>query len=283
MTDQPLTPTDRHVPEDVQAELDQPRPLAPVQIERFRQDGFIKAPGFFSEATLRHFDPIVTSLTLERDPNRGKALEDLGTYGRAFVQVGNLWTVDERVRRLALCRRGAQAAADLLGCKHVRMWHDQALFKKAGGGFTPWHADQQYWPFDTGQCVTLWMPFHAVPLDMGPLAFARGSHLKNIGRDLAISDDSERQIQQAVRQAGLDEVYEPYAAGEVSFHYGWTLHRAGPNQTSEARRVFTVIYMDAQMRLSPRTPAHREDWAKWTPSTHVGRVMDDPLNPLINA
>jgi hypothetical protein len=28
----------------------------------------------------------------------------------------------------------------------VRLYHDQALFKEAEGGITPWHADQYYWP-----------------------------------------------------------------------------------------------------------------------------------------
>ncbi len=76
---------------------------------------------------------------------------------------------------------------------------------------------------------------------MGPLCFGKGSHLKKIGRDLAISDDSERLIRQAIQREDVIESFEPYALGEVSFHLAWTLHRAGPNMTDSARKVHTII------------------------------------------
>ncbi|MCC6579333.1 MAG: phytanoyl-CoA dioxygenase family protein [Phycisphaeraceae bacterium] len=269
------------VPDDIRQELNQPYRLDRQVVEQFRADGFVHLPRFFSPAALGFFDPLITRITLDRNPHKDKSLDELDTYGRAFIQVGNLWELDPVVRLLALCRRGGQAAAELMGCDGVRMWHDQALYKQAGGGFTPWHADQQYWPFDSGKCVTMWIPLQETPMEMGPLCFGRGSHHKNIGRDMTISDDSEKFIQHEVKRQGIDEVYKPYALGEVSFHYGWTLHRAGPNTTSQPRRVFTIIYMDARMKLAPRTPVHRADWARWTPSTCAGRVLDDPLNPVL--
>jgi len=55
----------------------------------------------------------------------------------------------------------------LLDTQGVRMWHDQSLYKEPSGGFTPWHADQQYWPMASGLCVTAWIPLHAVPLVQG--------------------------------------------------------------------------------------------------------------------
>jgi ectoine hydroxylase-related dioxygenase (phytanoyl-CoA dioxygenase family) len=164
----------------------------------------------------------------------------------------------------------------------VRLWHDQALYKEPAGGFTPWHADQQYWPMASGLSVTAWIPLHAVPLEMGPLSFARGSHRKRIGRELAISEESERLIREAVRDQGLVEVSEPYAAGDVSFHLGWTRHRAGPNTTAHPRKVHTVIFMDIDMLLAePKNDAQRLDHQTWTPSTEIGQVMADPRNPVL--
>jgi ectoine hydroxylase-related dioxygenase (phytanoyl-CoA dioxygenase family) len=134
----------------------------------------------------------------------------------------------------------------------------------------------------SGLCVTAWIPLQAVPLEMGPLAFARGSHRKRIGRDLAISDESEALIRTAVAEHGLREVTEPYAAGDVSFHLGWTLHRAGPNTTPTPRKVHTVIYMDVDMRLAkPKNAAQQLDQTTWTPSTAIGEVMNDPRNPVL--
>lgn len=262
--------------------LDAPYPLSADHCRRFREDGFIRLPNVFDAATLERFDREITRLTLERNPLADVPLERRDTYGKAFIQVGNLWEMSPEARRLSFSRRLAGIAAGLLGVDGVRIWHDQALYKEPGGGFTPWHADQQYWPMASSLCVTAWIPLHAVPAEMGPLAFARGSHLKRIGRDLEISDDSERLIRDALRSEGLIEVAEPYATGDVSFHLGWTLHRAGPNVTSQPRKVHTVIYMDAGMRLAePANDNQRADHARWTPSTRVGDVMDDPLNPVL--
>jgi hypothetical protein len=117
---------------------------------------------------------------------------------------------------------------------------------------------------------------------MGPLCFGRGSHHKRIGRDLEISAESEAHIRDAVRKEKIDEVQEPYALGDVSFHLGWTLHRAGPNTTDQIRRVFTIIYMDIDMRLATPTNKNQQfDWETWTPTTQVGEIMNDPLNPVL--
>lgn len=263
-------------------DVDQPYELTDTQIRQFHEDGFVKLPDVFAPSQLEPYAARITELTLANDPHKGKSLDELDTYGKAFIQVGNLWEMDDVAKRLSFSKRLAGIATALLGTAGVRMWHDQALYKQPSGGFTPWHVDQQYWPMATGLSVTAWIPLQPVPIEMGPLCFGRGSHLKNIGRDLAISDESERIIRDAIQREGVLEVYEPYAAGEVSFHYGWTLHRAGPNTTDQPRRVHTVIYMDRAMRLAPpKNDAQQSDWERWTPSTQVGEVMADARNPVL--
>jgi ectoine hydroxylase-related dioxygenase (phytanoyl-CoA dioxygenase family) len=264
------------------ADLDAPYPLGDEQKRRFRDDGFIRLPGVFGADTLAHFDREITRVTMENNSLADVPLDRRDTYGKAFIQVCNLWQKSDEAKRLSFSRRLARLATDLLDTRGVRMWHDQALYKEPAGGFTPWHTDQQYWPMASSLCVTAWIPLHAVPLDRGPLSFGRGSHLKRIGRELEISDESERIIREAIREQGVVEVTEPYGLGDVSFHLGWTLHRAGPNTTTESRRVHTVIFMDVDMRLAaPKTANERNDHAAWTPATRVGEIMDDPLNPVL--
>jgi hypothetical protein len=264
------------------AALGEPYPLTEPRRMAFREEGFIRLPKVFAPEVLASLEPAITADTLAHDKNAGVPLEDRDTYGKAFIQVGNLWERCPEARSLTFSKRLARIAAELLDVRGVRLWHDQALYKEPSGGFTPWHADQQYWPMASGLCVTAWIPLQAVPLEMGPLAFARGSHRKRIGRELAISDESEQLIQDAVREQGLVEVTEPYDAGDVSFHLGWTLHRAGPNTTARPRKVHTVIFMDIDMRLAkPKNAAQRLDHETWTPSTAVGEVMADPRNPVL--
>ena len=63
-----------------------------------------------------------------------------------------------------------------MGVDGVRLYHDQALYKEPGGGFTPWHQDQTYWPLDTTHTITMWMPLLDIPPNVGSMRFASGSH-----------------------------------------------------------------------------------------------------------
>jgi hypothetical protein len=263
-------------------DIDSPFALTPDHIRQFREDGFIKLKNVLSPEAIEYYGEAVTRYTLDHNPVKDKPLDQRDTYGKAFIQVSNIWEHDPVVREFSFSKRLARIAAELMGTTGVRMWHDQALYKEAGGGFTPWHADQQYWPMSSALSCTVWIPLQATPLDMGPLVFAKGTHLKNMGRDLEISDESERQIREMIKQNGVVEVFEPYDLGEVSFHYGWTLHRAGPNTTGQPRKVHTVIYMDEDMRLvQPKNQNQQNDWEKWTPSTRLGEIMADRLNPVL--
>jgi ectoine hydroxylase-related dioxygenase (phytanoyl-CoA dioxygenase family) len=164
----------------------------------------------------------------------------------------------------------------------VRMYHDQALYKEAGGGITPWHADQYYWPLSTDKTITAWVPLQEVPLEMGPLEFSAGSHSIIEGRELAISDDSEAKIQQKLRVTDFKHVIEPFDLGEVSFHSGWVFHRAGANQTDDIRKVMTVIYMDKDMILKePENENQVKDWNTWCPGAKIGEVINSPINPVL--
>ncbi|MEM8768283.1 MAG: phytanoyl-CoA dioxygenase family protein [Pseudomonadota bacterium] len=204
------------------------------------------------------------------------------TYARAFTQRMNLWRDNELIARLVLARRLGRLAAELLGVQAVRIYHDQALYKEAGGGHTPWHADQFYWPLASDRTVTAWIPLQAVSAAMGPLAFAKGSHrvARELSGELAISDASEREIGAAVEGLPVDD--RPFELGEVSFHGGWTCHRAGANSTRHTRAAFTIIYMDADMRmLEPQHQNHRADAALWLPGVKPGAPAASPINPLV--
>lgn len=262
--------------------LDTPYHLDPASVDRFRRDGFIKLKEVFDGPTLAHFGAAITGQTLAHNPLKDVPMEERSTYDKAFIQVGNLWEKCETCRAFTFSKRLARIAAELLEVPGVRLWHDQALYKEPKGGFTPWHVDQQYWPMLTDRSVTVWIPLQPVPMDMGPLEFGKRSHLMNIARQVEISDQSEAIIQGAVDRYQIQTLYEPYALGEVSFHLGWTLHRAGGNTTDTPRAVHTVIYMEDDQRLAePQNPFQQADWEAWTPGSQLGGVMADAKNPVL--
>ncbi len=194
----------------------------------------------------------------------------------------NLWTEDEAVKEFVFSPRIASIATQLLQTDGVRLYHDQALYKEAGGGITPWHADQYYWPLDSDKTVTAWVPLQATPKEMGPLEFSAGSHRVEEGRDLAIGDQSERILQEKLRVTDFPHVIEAFDAGEVSFHSGWVFHRAGANSTEAVRKVMTIIYVDKDMRVTPPINKHQQnDLDTWMPGSQIGEVVDSPLNPVL--
>ncbi|MCX5661196.1 MAG: phytanoyl-CoA dioxygenase family protein [Planctomycetota bacterium] len=263
-------------------DIDSHYPLSADQIARYRDLGFIKLKNVLSPEALAFYGERITALTLDLNPRKGMPMEGRTTYDKAFIQVGNLWLRSHRVREFVMGKRLARIAAELMGTTGVRIWHDQALYKEAGGGFTPWHADQFYWPMATPHSCTAWIPLQATPLEMGPVAFAARSQHYDVGRDLAISDESEKAMTKALAAGGYDVTYEPFDLGEISFHMGWTFHRAQDNTTDQPRKVMTIIYMDEDMRLAkPRNNAQENDRKAWCVDTAIGEVMDSPITPVI--
>ncbi|NUS38173.1 MAG: phytanoyl-CoA dioxygenase [Lysobacter sp.] len=262
-------------------DLDRPYPLRDAQLEQFRHDGFIRLKRVFSPEALRLYGEEITRLTIALN-TQTRPLEERSTYDRAFLQVMNLWEHDARVREFVFGRRLAQLAATLLQVDGVRLYHDQSLYKEPGGGITPAHADQYYWPLASDRCITAWVPLQAVPREMGPLAFYAGSQHVEFGRALGISDESEREITANMEAHGFPVSDAPFELGEVSFHLGWTFHRAGANRSSQPRSVMTMIYMDRDMRLkAPENDMQRQDHATWCPGARAGEVIDTPKNPVL--
>lgn len=261
--------------------LDQPYALTTDQIAFYQKNKFIKLKHVLSEELLKYFNQeisrIVISMSKDHIP-----IDQRDTYGKAFLQLMNLWVDNHEIRPLICSARIAQIATELLQVKGVRMYHDQALYKEAGGGITPWHADQYYWPLDTDRTVTAWIPLQKTPLEMGPLEFSSGSHAITAGRDLMIGDESETVINKTLKVTDFEHVIEPFDAGEISFHSGWIFHRAGANTTDEVRRAMTIIYMDKDMVLKqPENENQIADWHTWCPGAVIGQVINSPLNPVL--
>ena len=269
------------VSSEVRDALAKPYQLTNEQIEFYNQNRYIKLKQVFDAATLSFFNDAISKRVALMN-NEVKPLEERSTYGKAFLQLFNLWREDDIVKELVFSKRLAKIAADLMQTDGVRIYHDQALFKEGGGGITPWHADQYYWPLETDKTITAWIPLQETPLELGPLEFSAGSHQIVEGRDLEIGDESEAAIQQKLRVTDFKHVIEPFDLGEISFHSGWVFHRAGANTTDQMRKVMTVIYMDKDMVLkNPDNKNQINDWNTWCPGAKVGEVINTAINPVI--
>jgi ectoine hydroxylase-related dioxygenase (phytanoyl-CoA dioxygenase family) len=267
---------------DIKSFLEEPYDLSHDQIQFYQENRYIKLKHVLNDQTLRFYNEVISEQVHKMNEVE-IPLEDRNTYGKAFLQLFNLWREDELIKELIFSKRLAKIATDLMQTEGVRLYHDQALFKEGGGGITPWHADQYYWPLETDKTITAWIPLQETPLALGPLEFSAGSHQIIEGRELEIGDESEALIQQKLRVTDFKHVIEPFDAGEISFHSGWVFHRAGANSTNQMRKVMTIIYMDRDMRLKqPENNNQLNDWNTWCPGATVGEIINTSINPVLH-
>lgn len=263
-------------------DLHAPYTVSEEQRTFFRDGGYIKLKNVLSPEVIDYYRGEIASVVLEKNPLLKKSMSERTTYEKAFVQVTNLWRQNEVVKQFVFSERLAGIAAELLGVHGVRLYHDQALYKEPGGGITPWHADQYYWPLSSSNTCTVWIPLQATPLPLGPLAFSSRSHKVEIGRDLPISDESESMIQESLAAQNFEYDEGPFDLGEVSYHYGWTFHRAGPNATKTPRAVMTFIYMEDGIKVTDlMRKEHYADHDAFLPGTKAGDRAATEMNPLL--
>ena len=263
--------------------LDSDYAMNPEQIAHYREKGWALLRQVASPEEVAAYRPVLTATTMAHNRHT-KPIAERDTYGKAFIQVGNLWEKSAEAARFTLARRFAKIAADLMEVEGARLYHDQALYKEAGGGHTPWHQDQQYWPLDGVRCVTMWMPLVDADAGMGTMRFASGSHRLGYLGPMNISDGSEAALETLVRERGFPvESVGDMRAGDATFHNGWTIHGAPGNASPDrTREVMTIIYLeDGAINSDPDSPQRIADLKACFPDRQPGQKADGRLNSLL--
>ena len=128
---------------------------------------------------------------------------------------------------------------------------------------------------------------------MGVIAFASGSYHHGDLGDQHISDRSHEHFEQVIRERGFPVASGAaggdggsavvMAAGDATFHAGWTLHSAPSNQSERMREVITVVYFADGTRTFPdMRNSHREwDFRTYMPGVQPGELAASPLNPVV--
>jgi hypothetical protein len=256
--------------------------LEAPDVESYRKDGHVVLRGVCDAEELAYAAPLIENAAFA-DKTESRPLAERDTYGKAFLQMENLWVRHPSVRPFVLSPRFGEIAAKLLGVPAVRIYHDQALFKEPGGGPTPWHQDQVYWPLDNEKTVTMWMPLEDIGSEPGSMTFASGSHLIPRAADVVISDESEQWFNDFVKEHGLPlKTYGAMKAGDATFHAGWTMHKANANTTDRMRKVMTVIYYaDGTRVVQPDRKERENDLRNWLGGVKPGEFANSENNPIV--
>lgn len=256
--------------------------LTEEQTQRYQRDGHICLRGVADEATIAQLRPTLQRVVFNWNEHT-KPVAERDTYGKAFIQVGNVWEKDDDVRRFIFAEKYAKIAAELMGVPVVRIYHDQALYKEPGGGYTPWHQDQVYWPLNTMNTITMWMPLVPISTEVGSMTFVSGVHQNGYITRQEISDESHKTLAAYIESKQLQQVnYGELAPGDATFHAGWTPHFAPGNPTETMREVITIIYYaDGAVVAEPDSGARKNDMEKWFPGCKPGELAASPLNPIL--
>jgi ectoine hydroxylase-related dioxygenase (phytanoyl-CoA dioxygenase family) len=262
--------------------LDDYKKLPEENISEFREKGHTLVKQVLSAEEIEVYRPVIVDAA-DRYNTEKRELKDRDTYGKAFLQIMNLWKNDEAAKKFVLAKRMAKIAADLMGVENVRLYHDQALFKEPGGGPTPWHQDQYYWPIDTNNTITMWMPLVDIDVEMGMLTFASGSYKEGSIFNYEISDESDDAFDNYVKEHEFPiSRAKTMKAGDATWHRGFTIHHANGNNSDKMREVMTIIYIADGARVTPyKNNWQKNDHLKWLMGVPVGELIDSELNPKL--
>jgi ectoine hydroxylase-related dioxygenase (phytanoyl-CoA dioxygenase family) len=211
-------------------------------IIRFRRDGFVLVPDLLGPDELAQYGAAVDAAVAMRSAHDTRALAEKSRYEQSFIQCQNLWEDCPGVRPLTFHPAITAAAAQLLGVDAIRIWHDQALYKEAGGRDTDPHQDQPYWPIAEADTITAWIPFDGSTVANGAMAYLPGSHRIGLRTFVNIFTGPPEDTLGRDELRAIEPVTLEVPAGSVAFHHGLTFHLAAPNRTDLVRRVHTAIY-----------------------------------------
>src|SRR5690348_16370923 len=85
-------------------------PLTAAQIASFRHNGHVMLRGVCSPEEIAAYRPVINAAAYGYSTET-RSMEERDTYGKAFLQIMNLWRRDEAVRRYVLARRFGKIAA----------------------------------------------------------------------------------------------------------------------------------------------------------------------------
>ncbi|MGI9203895.1 MAG: phytanoyl-CoA dioxygenase family protein, partial [Woeseiaceae bacterium] len=195
---------------------------------------------------LEIFGKSIDAAVRNRTAGDNRGLSDKNLYEQTFIQCKGLWEDNPSVAPLTFHPRLCAAAAALLEYDCVRLWHDQALYKEAGGRQTDAHADYPFWPVDEPRLVSAWIPLDGVERGGGIMGYVQGSH--EIGRDLFVDIGQLRggepvDLLKEPEVAKMPFVWVEAPKGSVIFHHAKTIHAAEANDTDSTRRVYTTVYI----------------------------------------
>jgi hypothetical protein len=232
--------------------------LTEQQIEQFNRDGYIKNIPVLSE---QQCDILLRDLSQLMDPNHpGFALwyefhsNETGDPHHVLFHSLGAWRISVPFHDILWHPAVLVPAAQLLGNRPIRFWHDQLFVKPPRcGSVVAWHQDYSYWTRTQPMAhLTIHIALDDQTVENGCLHYIPGSHKWSLlpitsrhFNDMesiltVLSDEQRKQFKPAPMLL---------KRGEACFHHALTVHGSYGNKSDKFRRA-TVINVFADGTLS---------------------------------
>jgi hypothetical protein len=244
-----------------------PYRLSPVELARYRADGFLIRESLFSAAEVARL-----GRAAETAAASAVALASEGrTYfldGKRFVDVAHRTVQFEHAPGSELVRviepvhdldpafddlvedpRLVEPMRQLVGSDAIALWTDKLNLKRPreGSGFG-WHQDSPYWVHDcdhVDQLPNVMVAFDDASAANGCFRVIRGSHSKGCLPGTADGSQLGGFFTDPSCFDASAEVAMEVPAGSAIFFDAHAIHGSGPNRSDQPRRAIVITYQPA--------------------------------------
>lgn len=200
--------------------------------------------------------------------------------GRVVFHCLGAWLVDEALRDAISLPSITVPAAQALGVRRLRFWHDQIFTKPAQHrGSVPWHQDYAYWTrTEPAAHVTMHIALDDSDEDNGCLHYVPGSHRWGLFDPVPFDGPQDGVRVQLPRElrAAFRPVACPLRRGQGVLHHSHTMHGSPANRSTRPRRALVLNYIADGVRSACDEPLLRG-----TTAVPRGEELAEPWFPLV--
>ena len=264
---------------------------------RFQQDGFVVFDQVLREgvadALTNRLDAILRgSYDLSTPPDKAPPTPRVAAHqSKKTLQVINVRKCDSLFRAVITSPVLGQMVAELGGWEGAKVASDQIWCKPPTAGPLAHHRDSAYFDFVPADVITLWLALDDMDEELGPLEYAKGSHLWGEGRIGSANQFFDKDRYRLMHSAAAAEGIAPgqiemfmvrVRRGGAGVHNGRTWHGSGPNRSTRLpRRGLGVHFVPSNAvfkegELGKMWRMHRQEGTNVMPSSEFPTTWSRP-------
>ncbi|HEY4154625.1 MAG TPA: phytanoyl-CoA dioxygenase family protein [Puia sp.] len=222
--------------------------LSEEQVAHFEESGYVSGIKLLDEQQVAVLKNELLELADPKHPGNSLfyefSMNESTDPAKVLFHALGAWRISPGFHDILWNPRFLVPAAQLLGNRPIRFWHDQLFCKPAKhGGVVAWHQDYSYWVRSVPmQHLTCWCGLDDADEENGCLYYVPGSHQWGLLEKPALAGDMEGLLPALTEEqkALFKPVPIPLKAGYASFHHPLLIHGSYANTTGRQRRAFVI-------------------------------------------